>query len=297
MRARASRFRLAWGAALVAVCASLGCSGDADFSDAVGEITTLPAEEYQAEILELDRLAFEPTAMDDARRAKLGARFEALARRVKAAGDTRFLTLESLELRQLAAASKRMPAEQIQNQWMRIRNNLFDDRAWFARSAADLDDVAAYVPTPSPAVPTEAPAIAVDESEPTRRVTAGPPPAPELEGLWTIVEITSNGKANPDQELFGATLEIRGDRFRLDRGRGHVQEYPFIVLRDAAGSAIYLQNDPGARGENGWVLYEVSNGVLRMALYDGLGKRPSGFTAPEGTEPELIVLRLERKKS
>lgn len=272
----------------------VACSGDADFSDAMGEITTLPAEEYQTEIMELDRLVFEPTAMDDARRAKLEARFEALARRVKAAGDTRFLKLESLELRRLAAVSERMPAEQIQTQWMRIRNNLFDDRAWFARSAADLDAIAAYVPTPSPAVPTEAPAIAVEETP--RPADTGPPPAPELEGHWTIVEITSNGKPNPDQELFGATLEIRGDRFRLDRGRGHVQEYPFIVLRDAAGSAIYLQNDPGARGENGWVLYEVSNGVLRMALYDGLGKRPTGFTAPEGTEPELIVLRLERKQ-
>jgi hypothetical protein len=33
-----------------------------------------------------------------------------------------------------------------------------------------------------------------------------------------------------------------------------------------------------------------------MALYDGLGKRPTGFTAPEGTEPELIVVRLVRQQ-
>jgi uncharacterized protein (TIGR03067 family) len=279
------------------LAAGVACSGDADFSDAIGEITTLPAEEYRAEIMELDRLAFEPTAMDDARRARLGARFEALARRVKAAGDTRFLTLESLELRRLATASERMPAEQIQNQWMRIRNNLFDDREWFARSASDLDALAAYEPTPAPAVPTAAPAIPVEEPEPSPRFTAGPPPAPELEGRWTIVEITSNGKPNADQKLLGATLEIRGNRFRLERAPGHIQEYSFTVLRDAGGTVLYVQNDPGARDENGWVLYEVSDGVLRMALYDGLGKRPTGFTAPEGTEPELIVLRLERKSS
>jgi hypothetical protein len=28
---------------------------------------------------------------------------------------------------------------QLPNQWTRIRNNLFDDRSWFARSAADLE--------------------------------------------------------------------------------------------------------------------------------------------------------------
>jgi len=31
-------------------------------------------------------------------------------------------------------------------QWMRIRNDLFDDRAWFARNAADLEPL----PTSSP---------------------------------------------------------------------------------------------------------------------------------------------------
>jgi uncharacterized protein (TIGR03067 family) len=255
----------------------------------------LPAEEYKTEIMELDRLLFEPLEMTQERRAQIEARFEALAGRVKAAGDTKFLKLESLELRRLAAASERMPAPQLQNQWMRIRNNLFDDRAWFARSAADLDAIAKYEPTPEPVVPTPVPAVPVEEPAP-ERAPPGPPPAPELEGRWAVVEITANGKPNADPELSGATLHIQADRFRFERASGRFQEYAFTVLRDAAGSAIYLQNDPDARDENGWVLYEISNGVLRMALYDGLSKRPTGFTAPEGTEPELIVVKLVRAR-
>ena len=288
--ARASRTLLA-----AAFLLPLGaCSGDADFSDAIGEIATLPAEEYQTEILELDRLVFDAAPMSEARRETLESRFQALAARVKAAGDSKFLKLESLELRRLAAVSERMPAAQIQQQWMRIRNNLFDDRWWFARSAADLDAIAAAPPERGVS-PTETPAAVVRRPTP-EPAEPGPPPAPELEGRWAIVEITSNGKPNADPELTGAFLRIQGDRFQFERAGGRIQEYAFTVLRDAAGSALYLQNDPDARDENGWVLYEISNGVLRMALYDGLGKRPTGFTAPEATEPELIVVKLVRAR-
>jgi hypothetical protein len=38
---------------------------------------------------------------------------------------------------------------QLPQQWMRIRNNLFDDRSWFARNAADLEQV------PPPPQPTQ----------------------------------------------------------------------------------------------------------------------------------------------
>jgi uncharacterized protein (TIGR03067 family) len=290
---RVTRASLALLVAALAA-APTGCSVEADFSDAMGEITTLPAEQYRGEIRELDRLLFEPTEMTKERRAQIGARFERLADQVKAAGDTKFLKLESLELRRLAAASGRMPPEQLQTQWMRIRNNLFDDQWWFARSAADLDAIAAYQPTPETSVPTPAPVVPVEETpEPA---FTGPPPAPELEGRWTIVEITSNGKINPDPELSGSVLHVQGNQFAFERANGRIQRYSFSVIRDAAGSALYLQNDPDARDENGWVLYEISNGVLRMALYDGLGKRPTGFTAPEGTEPELIVVRLVRQQ-
>jgi hypothetical protein len=100
-------------------------------------------EEYREAITNVDRLVFGAGAVDDARRRALARELDAMAVRVKATSDSRFLLLESLELRRLAAAAKRNPSEALPasfaNEWMRIRSNLFDDRSWFARSAADLE--------------------------------------------------------------------------------------------------------------------------------------------------------------
>ena len=129
-------------AALAAALSAAGCRGDADFSDAMPAPVTLKAEDFQEEIVAIDRLVFAEGPLVPARREELGRRLEALAGRVKAAGESKFLLIESLELRRLASFSKGLPPDApktaLQNNWMRIRNNLFDDRAWFARSAGDL---------------------------------------------------------------------------------------------------------------------------------------------------------------
>jgi hypothetical protein len=129
-------------AVLVSAVCALACQVDADFSDAMPAPVTLKAEDFQGEIEALDRLVFAPGPLTPARREELGRRFEALAARVKASGKSKFLLIESLELRRMGSVSKDLPADApktaLQNNWMRIRSNLFDDRAWFARSAADL---------------------------------------------------------------------------------------------------------------------------------------------------------------
>jgi hypothetical protein len=118
------------------------CRGNADFSDVAPTPVTLKAEDFQKEILAIDRLVFADGPLVPARREDLGRRLEALAGRVKASGDAPFLVLESLELRRLASGTRDLPPDApkstLQREWMRIRNNLFDDRSWFARSAADL---------------------------------------------------------------------------------------------------------------------------------------------------------------
>jgi hypothetical protein len=121
---------------------SPGCRGNADFSDVAPTPVTLKAEDFQTEIMAIDRLVFGEGQLVPARREELGRRLEALAGRVKSAGHARFLILEALELRRLASVTRDLPPDapkaRLQNEWMRIRNNLFDDRSWFARSAADL---------------------------------------------------------------------------------------------------------------------------------------------------------------
>jgi hypothetical protein len=50
--------------------------------------------------------------------------------------------MEASEIRTLASLTKHTsdsaPRDHLEENWMRIRNNLFEDRSWMARSAADL---------------------------------------------------------------------------------------------------------------------------------------------------------------
>jgi hypothetical protein len=120
----------------------VSCQGDADFSEAAPKPVILNADEYRKEITAIDRLVFDPQPFLDERSAALTARLEELAARVKTVSDSKFLALEALELRRLSARARNFRSDgraDFSNQWMRIRNNLFDDRSWFARSAADLE--------------------------------------------------------------------------------------------------------------------------------------------------------------
>jgi len=132
-----------FAAGLLGVVVLAGCRGNADFSDVAPTPVTLKAEDFQQEIMAIDRLVFGEGPLVSVRREDLGRRLEALAGRVKASGDAPFLVLESLELRRLASGTRDLPPDApkatLQREWMRIRNNLFDDRSWFARSAADLE--------------------------------------------------------------------------------------------------------------------------------------------------------------
>jgi hypothetical protein len=127
-------------AVAVALVVMLGCN--ADMSKQLPEPVTLNADDYRPEITDVDRLLFSQKAYDDARRAKLAATLEGLASRITAGSESRFLKMEASEIRILASlanhTSASVPRDHLEENWMRIRNNLFEDRGWMARSAADL---------------------------------------------------------------------------------------------------------------------------------------------------------------
>jgi hypothetical protein len=137
------------------LAALLGCSKSAPESPAKSaeemlQPVILNPDEYRPEITQIDRLVFDEKPFDKERRALLATRLEELATRVKTAKESRFLDIEAYEIKKLADGSRNMPEQplrsQLPNQWMRIRNNLFDDRSWFARSAADLEPAPATSP-------------------------------------------------------------------------------------------------------------------------------------------------------
>ncbi len=107
MKALAAMLR---GAVLLAgAVGGWSCQGDADFSDAMPAAVTLNADQYRRKS-RIDRLVFAQGPFDASRRESLGGRLEELARRMKASSDSRFIAIEVLEVRRLAEAAKRAPA-------------------------------------------------------------------------------------------------------------------------------------------------------------------------------------------
>ena len=272
------------------VCAAVlaGCNVEADFSGAL-KTETLAAEQYQKEIIAIDRLVFQEKSLGDDGVHSLEKQLNDLAGRVKAAKeDSKFLQIESLELKRLAIRAKRLSAgdngEGLQNDWMRIRNNLFDDRAWFARSANDLDYAASVT---AEATTTAAPP-AVAEPEPvvaTTETVRASEPRSTLAGRWQVVSVTANGQPRSDAELDGSIWTFDPPRMTVRSSNGSEKTY------NATPDGTWLPvSSPG--GEDGWMKYELDGEGLRIAFFDGLKGKPSSFEVPATQDPLLVVVRL-----
>jgi hypothetical protein len=141
---------LAASLAVLSGCGKSTPEAPAKSAEETLQLVTLNPDEYRPEITQIDRLVFDKKPFDKERRALLATKLQELAARVKVAKESHFLDIEAYEIKKLADGSKNMPEQplraQLPNQWMRIRNNLFDDRSWFARSAADLEPPPATSP-------------------------------------------------------------------------------------------------------------------------------------------------------
>ena len=282
---------------VLCVAGAWACRGDADFSDAMPAPVTLSAEEYRSEITEIDRLVFAEGPFDETRRESLAGKLDRLARRMKTSSDSRFIAIEVLEVRRLASVAKRVPAKpppsMLSDQWMRIRSNVFDDRSWFARRAADLESLPASGPPPSE-VSLAKPALLAPANSP-----AGVSAVPELEGRWRVAELYGNGKPTHDPEQSGALWAFAGDQLSISSPAGATTRYTVTPIRDARGTALWLQSHGSAAGgaEKGWMIYELTGGTLKVVFQDGLGDRPESFEPPANRNEPLFVTVLLRRES
>lgn len=247
-----------------------GCNIDGDFSENI-ETVILPAEEYQQEIKAIDHLLFREQPLGEAGVRELEQWIEGLAARVGKSSDTRFIKLESLELKLLAKRAGRLAprgtGKELQNDWMRLRNNLFDDRWWFARSAADLEAASAEAKVVRP--------VTREASEPRSGLT----------GKWRVVSITANGEPREDDELTGATWTFDPPRLVIRGAEGNETTYNFTRERDT----LHVVGPD----EEGRMLYELAGGELRIAFYDGLEEQPESFQHDPSREgPLLLVVEL-----
>jgi uncharacterized protein (TIGR03067 family) len=264
-----------------------------DQQDLSADFPTLNADEYRQEISDIDRLIFEELPLTSARRMALTKKLEALAQRMESSSDSHFIAIEAHEIRQLADYADKLPPSgprtALANNWMRIRNNVFDDRSWFARSAADLEPTAETVGLPAPKRPPDPfiPPEPADEANPT------------LEGRWRVKAMFGDGKPTSDLEMANALWMFDRNHLFIATEKGPVEHYTFTGVSDERGAALHLEPDPSNAGpaEEGWMNYEFAGADLKLAFYDGLGERPEGFTPPAGKhEPLFLVVVLQRER-
>jgi hypothetical protein len=268
--------------ALALLCTAMlaGCKIEADFSDNL-PVKQLSAEAYQQDIVRVDQLVFRDAPLGDDGVQSLGATLESMAKRVgETDANSKFLKLESLELRLLAQRAKslspRSTARALQDNWMRIRNNLFDDRAWFARSAADLEyEAKAAGPQPKAVAAAPQPLQPALQPETEHRST--------LTGRWQVVSVVANGKPRFDEDLSDSIWSFDSPRMTITKLSGHEKSYGFSTT----GGYIELTG-----AEQGWMKYEMDSEGLRLAFYDGLKSKPESFESSGQNDPLLVVLRL-----
>lgn len=275
--------RMRFSALLCAVLLA-GCSVEADFSDQL-ETQILPAEQYQQEIAAIDRLLFTEAPLREEGVQALEKLLDDLSKRVGAVDDSKFIKLESLELQLLGKRAGRLSprgtGRALQNDWMRIRNNLFDDRAWFVRSAADLEYAASVVPPPAPA-PVEKP----KPKTTTEFIARDEEPRETLTGRWQVTALFTNGEQRTDPELLGSIWTFDPPRLILRDPEGNETIYNFIP--DAGYLALMTSS-----GQEGWMKYESTPDTLRVAFHDGLTGKPKSFDpSPGQKDPMLVVVHL-----
>ena len=246
--------------------------------------------------MEIDRLVFSENEIGETGRSALASKLVSLADRVDTdRGESKFLRLEAGELKELAKRIRRIPEggpvpASLRDQWMRIRSNIFDDRWWFARSAADLPAVETstmQVPAEPTSIPMEGPVY-----------KAGDGLVTILEGRWATVAISMNGRPATDPEISGSWWVFQGGEllvYSRSNSEEPVGRYRIQIVIDAQGHALRTESLPGnERHESGWMIYELNGNELRVAFFDGLRERPEGFDAPPNQEPELVVVTLQR---
>jgi uncharacterized protein (TIGR03067 family) len=111
------------------------------------------------------------------------------------------------------------------------------------------------------------------------------PGAPEVQGLWRVVDATMGGKPLPDPKITRSSWQFRGDEIAVTNGEG--QTVKFVTTSGGPG-VIHLETN--AKEKGGWILWKREKADLLLALNDNLEGRPEGF----GPAPKVMILRLRK---
>ena len=140
------------------------------------------------------------------------------------------------------------------------------------------------------------PAGAGDPPAAVAAVADGPKALQELQtlqGTWLVAQNTVNGRPDGDDSLLGGIWVFKGSELTMQspkKGKGR-----FKIKLDVTGQtkAFHLSPLAPPTEVSGWMLFAREGENLKLAFFDNLSGRPTGFEPVEGRpKPVLVVVTL-----
>jgi len=129
---------------------------------------------------------------------------------------------------------------------------------------------------------------------------AGDKAAKELEGLWMVVGIESNGRAAAGEDVKDMRWSIREGEIRARDPDGSTSCMTFTLSPGKNPKEIDVTAlDGPQKGKMGLGIYELKDGRLRVCLRDweaAAKGRPTEFAAGKGSGLGLITLERAKEK-
>jgi len=118
-----------------------------------------------------------------------------------------------------------------------------------------------------------------------------------LQGSWSVVKATMNGREARDASLLEANWTFKGNELNLQSPQKGNARFTLNVDARATPRAFHLTPAEPATEASGWMLFLREGANLKIAFHDNLEGRPESFE-PRGPQakPALIVVTLSPKK-
>lgn len=116
----------------------------------------------------------------------------------------------------------------------------------------------------------------------------------ELQGEWSVANMTMNGELRGDAKIAGATWTFRDAELVMETRAGEKQRFIVTLEPGSLPKAFRIAPVPPSTERGGWMIYERDGDRLRIAFMDNLEARPTSF---EPRRKQLVATLLARSSA
>ncbi|MEW6304319.1 MAG: TIGR03067 domain-containing protein [Verrucomicrobiota bacterium] len=117
-----------------------------------------------------------------------------------------------------------------------------------------------------------------------------------LQGVWSCVSATINGKVLPEETVKQLRLTLTRDRYQTEKGTEVLFDSGYTVETSARPPRINIVGTEGAlAGKEAQGIYALEGDTLTLCYTMPGKERPAGFESAAGSEAYLLVWKREKR--